>query len=137
MKKLVTLWKRPSYDGSSFTYYLLYTDEQGRRRQKSLRHADARKAERQRAQLERELRMGILEPGSMRLSDFLEDSLARTRGQVRESTLKEAQNAMRCLIRAIGDIDHQRVSHSDGEKFLQWCLDSRNAPATAAKNCAT
>jgi len=28
MKKLVTLWKRPSYDGKSFTYYLLYTDEQ-------------------------------------------------------------------------------------------------------------
>jgi hypothetical protein len=74
MKKLATLWKRPSYDGKSFTYYLLYTDEQGKRRQKSLGHADARKAERQRAQLERELRMGILEPGSMRLSDFLEDS---------------------------------------------------------------
>ena len=133
MKKLATLWKRPSYDGKSFTYYLLYTDEQGKRRQKSLGHADARKAERQRAQLERELRMGILEPGSMRLSDFLEDSLARTRGQVRESTLREARSAMCCLISAIGDIDHQRISHSDGEKFLQWCLDSGNAPATAAK----
>ena len=45
MKRLVTLWKRPSYDGTRFTYYLLYTDEQGKRRQKSLRHTDARKAE--------------------------------------------------------------------------------------------
>ncbi len=48
-KQLVRLWKRPSYDGKRFTYYLLYTDEQGRRRQKSLGHADARKAERKRA----------------------------------------------------------------------------------------
>ena len=39
-KKLVTLWERPSYDGNGFTYYLLYTDETGKRRQKSLGHAD-------------------------------------------------------------------------------------------------
>ena len=39
MKKLVTLWKRPSYDGKSFTYYLLY-NENGKRRQKSLGHVD-------------------------------------------------------------------------------------------------
>ena len=48
MKQLVKLWERPSYDGKKFTYYLLYTDEQGRRRQKSLGNADRRKAERQR-----------------------------------------------------------------------------------------
>jgi hypothetical protein len=35
-KQLVRLWERPSYDGKRFRYYLLYTDEQGRRRQKSL-----------------------------------------------------------------------------------------------------
>ncbi len=34
MKQLVRLWERPSYDGKRFTYYLLYTDEQGKRRQK-------------------------------------------------------------------------------------------------------
>ena len=39
-KQLVRLWERPSYDGRRFRYYLLYTDEQGRRRQKSLGHAD-------------------------------------------------------------------------------------------------
>ena len=99
MKKLVRLWKRPSYDGMRFTYSLIYYDQQGKRRQKSLGHADARKAERQRAQLERELRMGIVEPGSMRLSDFLEDNLTRTRGQVRESTLQEARTAMEHFIR--------------------------------------
>ena len=44
MKKRVQLWKRPTYDGSRYTFYLLYTDEQGRRRQKALGHADARKA---------------------------------------------------------------------------------------------
>ncbi len=57
MKKLVTLWKRPSYDGKSFTYYLLY-NENGKRKQKSLGHVDRRKAERQRVQFERELRNG-------------------------------------------------------------------------------
>ncbi|GAG12320.1 unnamed protein product, partial [marine sediment metagenome] len=56
MKKLVMLWKRPSSDGKTFTYYLLY-NENGKRRQKSLGHVDRRKAERQRAQFERELRM--------------------------------------------------------------------------------
>jgi integrase len=60
MKQLVKLWERPSYDGKKFTYYLLYTDEQGRRRQKFLGHADRRKAERQQAQFERKLTMGIV-----------------------------------------------------------------------------
>jgi hypothetical protein len=87
MKTLVRLWKRPSHDGKKFSYYLLYYDENGERRQKALGHTDARKAERERAQLERELRMGIVEPGSMKLTEFLKDSLERTRGQVRENTL--------------------------------------------------
>ncbi|MHC4227584.1 MAG: alpha/beta fold hydrolase [Planctomycetota bacterium] len=57
-KQLVRLWERPSYDGKRFRYYLLYTDPQGRRRQKSLGHSDRRKAERQRAEFERKLTMG-------------------------------------------------------------------------------
>ena len=71
-KQLVRLWERPSYDGKRFTYYLLYADEQGKRRQKSLGHANRRKAESQRAKLERKLVMGIVEPGSMKLKDFVE-----------------------------------------------------------------
>ena len=39
VKQLVRLWERPSYDGRRFRYYLLYTDPQGRRRQKSLQIA--------------------------------------------------------------------------------------------------
>ena len=83
-KQLVRLWERPSYDGRRFRYYLLYTDEQGKRRQKSLGHADRRKAERQRAQFERRLLMGAVGPGSMKLSDFVEDSLKRTGDQIRD-----------------------------------------------------
>ncbi len=86
MKRLVRLWERPSYDGRRFRYYLLYTDEQGRRRQKSLGHADRRKAERQRARFERKLTMGVVEPGSMKFRDFVEDSLRKTGDQIREST---------------------------------------------------
>ena len=77
-KQLVRLLERPSYDGRRFRYYLLYTDEQGRRRQKSLGHADRREAERQRVRFERKLVMGIVGPGSMKLGDFVEDSLRRT-----------------------------------------------------------
>ena len=62
MTQLVKLWKRPSYDGKSYTYYLLYKDEYGKRRQKSLGHTDRRRGERQRAELERELKMGVFEP---------------------------------------------------------------------------
>ena len=75
MKKLVRLWKRPTYDGSRYTFYLLYTDEQGRRRQKALGHADAPKAERERQAFERELRMGKIDPVSMKLSELLDDYL--------------------------------------------------------------
>ena len=133
MKQLVKLWKRPSYDGARFTYYLLYTDEQRKRRQKSLGHIDARKAERQRAQLERELRMGIVEPGSMKLGEFLEDSLVRTGRQIRESTCHEVEYAMNHFIEVIGDLDYQHIQLKHGELFLQACLDKGNSPATAAK----
>lgn len=133
MKQLVTLWKRPSYDGKRFMYYLIYTDEHGKRRQKSLGHTDARKAERRRAQLERELRMGVVEPTSMRLSEFVQDSLDRTGKQIRENTRRECTFAMKHFIRVVGDIDFLSVQHQHGEKFLRVCLDSGNSPATAAK----
>ena len=98
MKQLVRLWKRPSRDGKRFTFVLIYKDEQSKAKYESLGHADARKAERQRAQKERELRMGIVEPGAMRLSEFLADCLDRLRTQVRETTLREYASAMRCFI---------------------------------------
>jgi len=132
-KQLVRLWERPSYDGKRFRYYLLYTDEQGRRRQKSLGHADRRKAERQKAQFERKLVMGVVEPGSMKLTDFVGDSLRRTGDQIRESTHTEYRSAMEDFIRVVGNIDYQRVSLSDAECYRQRCLDRGNSPATVAK----
>ena len=86
MKQLVKLWERPSSDGKRFRYYLLYTDDEGKRRQKSLGHSDRRKAERQRAQLEHEFRAGVVGPESMRLREFMERSLATTGNQIRLST---------------------------------------------------
>ena len=133
MKQLVRLWERPSSDGERFTYYLLYTDEQGKRKQKSLGHADRRKAERQKAQFERKLVMGIVEPGSMRLSDFLEDSLAQTGNQIRESTHDECRYAMNHLIQVVGNIDYRRVTLQHGELFRQRCLDGGNSPSTVTK----
>lgn len=86
MNELVRLRTRPLRDGKTFVYMLDYIDENGKRKRPSLGHANKRKAERQRDQKERELRMGIVAPESMRLKTFLEDSLARTGNQIREST---------------------------------------------------
>ena len=132
-KKLVTLWERPSYDGNGFTYYLLYTDENGKRRQKSLGHADGRKAERQRAKFERHLRMGQIEPGSLTLKEFAKDSLERTGDQIRESTRNEYDSAMKDFIKKIGNMDYKKVTLDHGERYRQLCLDGGNSPATVTK----
>ncbi len=133
MKQLVKLWERPSSDGNKFRYYLLYTDNDGKRKQKSLGHSDRRRAERQRAQFERKFRTGVVEPGSVRLSDFLEDSLVRTGDQIRHSTRIEYRSAMQDFIDVVGDVDVSKVRHQHGELFRQASLDRGNRRATVAK----
>lgn len=133
MSELVRLRPRPSRDGKTFTYTLDYVDDCGKRRRISLGHADRRKAERQRTQKERELRMGVMSPEPMKLSVFWDDCRIRTQGQVRESTLTDRDTAMRQLIETIGDIDCQKVQYGHGEKFIQACLDRGNSVATAYK----
>ena len=96
-------------------------------------HADRLKAKRQRDQKERELRMGVAIPQSMKLRRFLKDSERRSRGQVRESTLVERTIAMRHFIKAIGDIDYLKVEHQHGECFVQVCLDRGNSLSTVNK----
>ena len=123
MKKLVRLWKRPSRDGRRFTFVLVYRDEQGKKRFESLGHTDSRKAERQRAQKERELRMGIVEPDSMKLSELLQDYLERTRTQIEESTAQSAVYRVKDLIAAVGDIKAEQVTYQHCEKFQQYCVD--------------
>jgi len=137
MKQLVKLWKRPSYDGQSYTYYLLFSDENGKRRQSSLGHSDAKKAENQRARLERELRMGGTQPISMGLKGFLNDCVERSRGQVRENTILEYKATMNEFITTIGDLDLRSVLHKHGEQFIQKCLDKGNRPATVHKKIGT
>ena len=133
MKQLVRLRTRPSRDGRAFKYILDYLDENGKRCRPSLGHADRRKAERQRAQKESELRMGIVAPQSMKLSDFLKDSLSRTGSQIRESTQQEHRFAMKHFVKVIGNIDYQSVRLKHGELFRQACLDQGNSPATVSK----
>jgi len=133
MKELVRLRIRPSRDGKTFKYLLDYVDEDGKRRRPSLGHADSRKAERQRVQKERELRMGVGAPESMKLSDFMKDSLAITGDQIRESTQIDYREAMEDFISVIGNMDYQRVRQTHGEFFRQVCLDRDYSPATVAK----
>ncbi len=68
MKELVRLRMRPSRNGKTFRYVLDYVDASGKKRCKSLGHADKRKAEKQRKETELELRMGVLGPGPMTLT---------------------------------------------------------------------
>lgn len=133
MTQLVRLVTRPSRDGKRYTYCLDYIDENGKRVRKSLGHADKRKAERQRAQFERELRMGTVAPRSLKLKEFIKDSLRRTRGQIRASSIKEYDICYQDFVRVIGNVDFQSITLRHGERYIQQCLDRGNSPATAAK----
>ena len=133
MKQLVKLHKRPSRDGQRFAFSLRYEGENGKRKWETLGHGDQRKAERQRAQKEKELRMGYIEPDSMRLRDFMEDSMTRTGDQLRESTRVVVKVAMNDFIRTIGNIDYRSVTLAHGELYLQTCLDKGNTKGTVAK----
>jgi len=133
MKELVRLRMRPSRDKKSFRYMLDYVAQDGRRRQISLGHADKRKAERQRQEKELELWMNVAEPLSMKLSDFFRDSLARTKGQVRATSLGETKRSMKDFVECVGNIDVQDVRYEHGERFIQFCFDRRLSAGTATK----
>ena len=77
--------------------------------------------------------MGYIKPDSMRLMDFMEDSLARTGDQIRESTQVVVKVAMNDFIRTIGNIDFRSVTLTHGELYLQTCLDRSNTKGTVAK----
>ena len=132
-KQLVKIWARPNKDGKSYTCYLRYVDLEGKRRCESLHHGDSRKAEKERAKKEKELRMGFCPAGTMRLSEFMKDSLERTGSSIRESTREEYQSAMEDFIKVLGDIDYQSITLEQGELFRQTCLDKGNSPATVKK----
>lgn len=134
MKQLVKLNKRPRCGGWEFTYALRYKGKDGKRKCETLGHSNQRKAERQRAQKEKELRMGYVTPSSMRLKDFTRDSLVRTGDQIRESTRRIAEAAMNDFIRVIGNIDFRSVTLAHGESYRQSCLDRGNSSATVSKN---
>lgn len=136
MKQLVKLNKRPRQGGREFTYALRYNDHSGKRRCESLGHTDIRKAELQRAKKEKELRMGYVEPSSMKLSDFLKDSLARTGDQIRQSTRRIAETAMNNFIETIGNIDFRNVTLTHGEFYRQESLDDGKSNATVKKDLA-
>jgi hypothetical protein len=133
MKELVRLRMRPSRDRRSFRYMLDYVDASGKRRQVSLGHADKRQAERQRHEKELELRVNVTDPVSMKLTDFFRDSLARTKGQVRATTLKETARSMNDFVACVGDIDVQDVQYRHGEQFIQYCSGQDISAATVAK----
>jgi len=69
----------------------------------------------------------------MKLSQFQEDCLVKTSGQVREGTLDEYGATMNQFIDLVGDVDYRSIRHEHGERFIQACLKRGNNPATANK----
>jgi len=133
VKELVRLRIRPSRDGRIFRYMLDYVDENGKRKRISLGHADRLKAQRQKAQKERELRTDVLMVEPMSLMAFIEDSLFRTGDQIRESSRKVYENAMQNFVSVVGNIAFSDVGLEHAELFRQSCLDACNRPATVSK----
>ena len=136
-KELVKLYRRPSRDGRSFTYYMDYTDLGGKRQRLSLAHADTKKGQRQRKQLEKELRMGYVEPDSMRLSEFMKNSLERTGKQIRLSTSNGYRAIMAQFVEVVGNVDFQSVKMLHGERFIQHFIDKGNTADTIGKKVRT
>jgi len=133
MAKLVRLWQRPCKHGREFKYVLIWYDEQGKERWQSLGHADSRKAERQVAQKERELRIGTDIFEGIMLRRFLEDSLEKTQRQIREGTMREYKTAIQQFIEVVGNMDLSNVLHEHAERFVRSCLRTGNRPATIKK----
>ena len=131
--EIVNIWRRPTRDGTGYTYYLNYFDLDGKRIRESLGHTDERKAERQRLKKEKELRMGFCPPDSMRLSEFAEDCLRRSGNQIRPSTKRAYQDSIKSLVASIGNIDVQKIEHRHGGIFRQKLLDKGNAPETVKR----
>ena len=129
-KQLVRLWKRPCKNSKEYKYVLIWYDEHGKERWQTLKHADSRKAKRQQAQKERELRMGLLEPESMRLNKLLEDYLQRTRTQIEESTANSATYRMKDFIKANGNMYTDAITYRHVERFQQYCIDKGLSPAS-------
>ena len=136
-KELVKLYRRPSRDGRSFTYYMDYTDLGGKRQRVSLGHSDTKKGEKQRKRLEKELRMGYVEPDSMRLSQFTESSLEQTGKQVRLSTSNGYRAIMEQFVEVVGNVDFKSVKMLHGERFIQHFIDKGNTPDTLGKKVRT
>jgi integrase len=132
-KELVRLRIRPSRNGRSFSYFLDYVDPNGKRQRKSPGHRDEKKAKAEKAKLEKQLNMGVVAPESMRLSEFVAQSLKKTGDQIRESTREGYEATIKNFIKVIGDKDFQRVTLADGEFYRQYCLDDGNAPTTVTK----
>jgi integrase len=127
-KNGVRLWFR----SLTSSYVLIWTDETGTQRQEDLGHGDKRKAVRQQAEKEAQLKCDATAPVvSMRLSELLVDYRERTRGQVAEATQYLTDSAVRRLIKAVGDLDITRIRYQHGERLLQAILDAKLSPATA------
>jgi len=77
--------------------------------------------------------VNVAGPISMRLTDFFRDSLRRTKGQVRATTLEDTARTMRDFVPCAGDIDLQDVRYEHGERFIQYCLTHNLTAGTTTK----
>ncbi|MBN2316289.1 MAG: tyrosine-type recombinase/integrase [Sedimentisphaerales bacterium] len=77
--------------------------------------------------------MNVAEPISMRLTDFFQDSLLHTKGQIQTTTLEDRAKTMKDFTACVGDIDVQAVRYEHGERFIQYCRTQNLAAGTITK----
>ena len=77
--------------------------------------------------------MNVAAPVSMRLTEFFQDSLARTKSQVRASTLNDTARTMRDFVACVGNIDLLDICYEHGERFIQYCLAQNLTAGTTTK----
>jgi len=119
MKNLVKTWLRRNEKGT-YAYYLRWIVEDGREKYKSLGHSDKRGAERQRREKELELISEAKQTKRIKLSEFLEDYLERTRTQIELSTAKGAKYCMKDFVAAVGNIYADSITYKHCERFQQY-----------------
>jgi len=78
--------------------------------------------------------MGYVGSGSMRLRDFVKDSLSRTGDQIRESTREEYESAIDDFADTVGSIDYQTVTLEHAQFYRKACFDKGNSPQQLSRN---
>lgn len=79
--------------------------------------------------------MGQVEPCSLKLKEFAEDSLKRTGDQIIESTQTEYKQAMKDFVSVVGNIDYRKFNPVMGNAIARHVWTEAKALRQLHKSC--